>query len=46
MICESLGAVWAVESNYQPLQVFVDYFRVARGCLGCRMQLSQVIVGR
>jgi len=26
IIYESLGAVWVVESNYHPLQVFVDDF--------------------
>jgi len=42
IISESLGAVWAVESMGLPLQHFVDYFCVPRGCLGCGIHLSPV----
>jgi hypothetical protein len=46
MISESLGAVWAVESMHHPLQQFVDYFLVPRGCLGCRNHASPITAVR
>jgi len=42
IISESLGAVWAVESMGLPLQLFIDYFCVPRGCLGFESEGSPV----